>query len=108
MAANAAKSSAAGAKSSTAQFSPTAGDLVSVPSPGSAKTSITIIVGPRESSGSIFPVMSPITSLLPPPRACITIFTSASAETFTCLKYRASRVHGLPARAFWISALSNL
>ena len=59
---------------------------VSVPSTGSAKTSITIIVGPRESSGSILPSIRPMISIEPPERACITILTSASAEMRTCLK----------------------
>lgn len=59
---------------------------VSVPSTGSAKASITMIVGPFGWFGSILPCIRPITSSEPPERACITILISASAEIDTCLK----------------------
>ena len=52
------------------------------------------------------PCMSPITSRLPPARACITILTSASAEIRTCLKYLGSLVQGRPCRCRYCSALS--
>ncbi len=55
--------------------------MLPVPSTGKANESITIIFSP-----SIFPNNMPITSNVPPERACITNFNKAKAEILHRLK----------------------